>query len=262
MPLLTFDNNNSNTFAAITLFMRRSFLFLLMTLIVSISNAQSDSAEKANVLNLKPVARSNDHLMFKIGYLIWSGAADSINTGGIPRTANAYFLFDFPFKTNPKLSAAIGAGFGTDHMFFDEMNVGIKDRTPTLRFTDQKDSSHFKKYKLSTVYLEAPVELRFSSRPDDNKKSIKMALGVKVGTLLSAHVKGKNLLDRGDKEINDYKVKEHSKQFFNTKRLAATARIGYGHFSLFGSYQLTSLFKEVVAPKINPVSLGITLSGL
>ncbi len=260
--MLTFDNNNSNTFAASTPFMRRSFLFLLTVLSVNIATAQNDTAVKVNVQKIKPVARSNDHLMFQLGYLIWSGAPDSINTGGIPRTANAYFLFDFPFKTNPKLSAAIGAGFGTDHMFFDEMNIGIKDKTPTLRFTDLKDSSHFKKYKLSTVYLEVPVELRFSSKPDDNKKSVKMALGVKGGTLLSAHVKGKSLLDKGDKEINDYKVKEHSKQFFNTKRLAATARFGYGHFSLFGSYQITSLFKEVAAPKINPISLGITLSGL
>ncbi len=115
---------------------------------------------------------------------------------------------------------------------------------------------------MATAYLEAPVELRFSSNPDDNKKSVKLALGVKVGTLLSAQVKGKNLQNRGGTTVNEYKVKESSKQFFNKNRLSATARFGYGHFSLFGSYQITSLFKEGVAPKINPFSVGLTLSGL
>ena len=206
--------------------------------------------------------RSGDHFMLQLGYLTWNGKPDSINTGGIPRTANVYFLLDFPFKTNPKLSAAIGAGFGTDHMFFDKTYVGIKDRTTNLVFKNASDTNYFKKYKLSTVYLEAPIELRFNSRPDDNKHSIKMALGVKVGTLLSAHVKGKNLQSRSGSTVNEYKMKEHSKEFFNKSRVSATARFGYGNFSLFGSYQATPLFNEGVAPKINPLSVGLTLSGL
>jgi hypothetical protein len=242
--------------------MRRIFLFLFSIGIITVVNAQSDTAVKSKVISTKNMPRSSDHFMLQLGYLIWSGAPDSIKTGGIPRTANVYFLFDFPFKTNPKLSAAIGAGIGTDHMFFEKMYVGIKDKTPTLRFTNVSDTNYFKKYKMATAYLEAPVELRFSSNPDDNKKSVKLALGVKVGTLLSAQVKGKNLQNRGGTTVNEYKVKESSKQFFNKNRLSATARFGYGHFSLFGSYQITSLFKEGVAPKINPFSVGLTLSGL
>ena len=32
------------------------------------------------------------------------------------------------------------------------------------------DTNHYKKYKLSTAYLEAPVELRYSSNPEDDKR--------------------------------------------------------------------------------------------
>lgn len=234
-----------------------AFITLSQTL-----QAQSDSVAKKNIINTRTVPRSNDHFMLQLGYLSWNGKPDSINTSGVPRTANVYFLFDFPFKTNPKLSAAIGAGFGTDHMFFDKTIVDIKERTTALRFVNAKDTNSFKKLKLTTAYLEAPIELRFRSNPDDDRRSVKVALGVKVGTLLAVHTKGKTLVDRTGKTVNDYKVKEFSKQFFNKQRVAATARLGFGHFTLFGSYQVTPLLNEGMGPKINPVSVGLTLSGL
>lgn len=240
--------------------MRRIFLFVFTLSLCGLANAQDST--KVSTISHKNMPRSNDHFMLQLGYLSWNGIPDTINTGGIPRTFNVYLLMDFPFKTNPKFSAAIGAGFGTDHMFFDETFAAIKDKTNEVRFLNQKDTFHFKKHKLTTAYLEAPVELRFSSKPDDSRRSFKVAIGAKVGTLLSAHTKSKTLLDRSGNTSNEYKMKEFSKQFFNKNRLAATARIGYGHFSLFGSYQVTPLFQEGRGPKVNPMSVGLTLSGL
>ena len=224
--------------------------------------AQSDSIPKKNVLSPKIMPRSNDHFILQLGYTTWNGQPDSINTGGIPRTFNAYFLFDFPFKTNPHWSAAIGAGIGTDNIFFDKTNVDIKSLSTAIRFENLEDTNSFKKYKLATSYLEAPVELRFRSKPGDDRRSVKAAVGLKVGMLLNAHTKGKNLENKGGNTINDYKVKEYSKKFFNKNRLAATARLGYGHFSLFGSYQITTLFKEGEGPAVRPLTVGLTLSGL
>jgi hypothetical protein len=253
---------NTNTFAALTNVMRRIFLFALVTILGSCVFAQSDSAVRKNLLNHRTTPRSGDHLMLQLGYLSWSGKPDSINTGGLPRTANIYFLFDFPFKTSPRFSAAIGVGVGTDHMFFEKTNVGIKDNTQNLVFRNQSDTNHFKKYKLATSYLEAPVELRFSSNPDDTKRSFKVAIGAKVGSMLTATVKGKDLEDRNGNNINAYKMKEKSKRFVNTTRLSGTARLGYGNFTLFGSYQVTPLFKEGIAAEIRSFSIGLTLSGL
>ena len=105
-----------------------------------------------------------------------------------------YFMFDFPFKSNPHLSVGIGAGVGTDNIYFNKTYVGIKDATTTLRFQDQSDTTHFKKNKLATAILEAPVELRYSSNPAEPNKSYKFSLGVKVGVLVNAHIKEKILL--------------------------------------------------------------------
>lgn len=223
---------------------------------------QNDSAAKRNPLTTPTLPRSNDHFMIQVGGLLWKDAPDTIQSKGLSRTINVYFLFDFPFKSNPKLSAAIGAGIATDHKVLDKMYLGIKENTENLVIRDVSDTTHFKKYKLSTTYLEAPVELRFTSNPGNNSRSFKAAVGVKVGTLLSAMVKGKNLEDRNNNTILEYTSKEKSKRFFESPRIAGTARVGIGAFTLFGSYSFTTLFKEGTAPAIRPISVGLTLSGL
>jgi len=54
--------------------------------------------------------RANDHFMFQFGYPSWAGATDSMHIRGWNRSANFYFMFDFPFKTDPRFS--VGAGLG------------------------------------------------------------------------------------------------------------------------------------------------------
>src|SRR5258707_6890768 len=78
--------------------------------------------------------RANDHFLIQLGSANWAGKPDSIQTKGLSRSFNMYFMFDFPFKSDNRFSAAIGAGVGTDNMYFSKTSVGIKDITPTLEF--------------------------------------------------------------------------------------------------------------------------------
>jgi hypothetical protein len=205
---------------------------------------------------------SNDHFMIQFGAATWQNKPDSVNTGGFSRTFNMYVMLDFPFKTNPHFSVALGPGLGTDHIFLDKQIADISGNTTSIRFRRLVDSGYYDKYKVSTAFLELPVELRFTANPDNAGKSFKMALGAKVGTMLAAWSKGKELKNSAGNTINDFIVKEKTKRYFNTTRLAVMGRIGYGHFTLFGSYSLTPVFKEGVGPKMNTLSLGLTLSGL
>lgn len=242
--------------------MRRFVSTAFAICLVSFVFAQTDSSARKKAVTIGGPARSNDHFMLQIGRTTWTGIPDSIKTKGFPRTFNFYVMLDFPFKTNPHWSVAIGPGIATDNMYFDKTYVGIKDATPTLRFQDVKDTSHFKKYKLATAYLEAPVELRYRFNPGDDRRSAKIAIGAKIGTLLDAHVKGRNLQDKNGNEILSYTQKEKNKKFFNKNRLSLMGRIGYGHFTLFASYAVTPLFKEGNGPKVRPLTIGLTLSGL
>jgi hypothetical protein len=199
------------------------------------------SIEKKKVKKIDLSSRSNDHLMFQYGFDNWAGTNDSISPKGFSRFFNAYVMLDKPFKTNPKLSVGLGLGIGSSNMFFNKTYVDVKSPSSALPFSRVDSINHFKKFKLTTIFLEAPVELRYSSNPENANRSVKVALGVKVGTLLKAYTKGKTLQDKNGGTINSYIEKESSKKFFNSTRLAATARFGYGIFGLYGSYQITSL---------------------
>ncbi len=244
----------------LTFNMKKIALIALGLIILQSAQAQVDTSSitpaRKPVINL--ANRANDHFMLQLGYAGWAGVPDSINSGGFSKSFNVFFMFDFPFKTNPKLSIALGPGIASDHIKFKNTYVGIKDFTQTLQFRDQSDT----KTKLATVYLEAPVEFRYVKNPLNSDKSFKFALGVRVGTMLKAYTRNKNLENRSGQTINSYTMKEYSKSYFNTTRLVGTARVGVGHFSLFGSYQITTLFKEGVAAEIRPFTVGLTISGL
>ncbi|HMC99569.1 MAG TPA: outer membrane beta-barrel protein, partial [Ferruginibacter sp.] len=163
---------------------------------------------------------------------------------------------------SPQLSAAFGIGISTSSMFFKTMGVELRSLTSYLPFYNLDTTNHFKKYKLATSFLEVPVELRYTFDPKHENKSLKLALGVKAGMLLNAHVKAKSPVDKNGNSTNTYIEKENSKRFINSTRISATARVGYGHYSLFGSYQVNSIFKTGTAADMKLLQIGFKLSGL
>ncbi len=201
--------------------------------------------------------RASDHFMLQVGYAGW-GNKDGLNLKGLSKTFNAYFLLDFRFKTNPKFSVAIGPGVGTDNIYFKKTAIDIANRNGT---TIKNDTiTKYKKSKLATGYLEVPLELRYSSNPVDMNTGWKFALGVKIGTMIDGKVKSKIDLDASGKGGYFNKIKD--KRNFNGTRLAATARVGYGNISLFGTYTLTEFFKAGYGPSVKPYSIGLAISGL
>lgn len=248
--------------------MRRIAFSALLLILTGAAMAQDSTATTGTTTTTTTKTKrtfetaSNDHFMMQLGYTSWTNKPDSIHTKGFPRAFNIYLMLDFPFKTNPHFSVALGPGISTDNIYFSKTYVGIKDATSTLRFQNLADTSHFKKYKLATAFAEVPVELRYRFNPGDDRRSVKLALGAKVGTLLNAHVKGRDLQDKNGNTLLAYTQKESSKRFFNKNRLSLTARAGYGHFTAFASYSVTPLFKEGTGPVVRPLTIGLTLSGL
>ncbi len=244
--------------------MKRTLTLLILLVTANTLYAQDSTNTGSIPVKVSIMERGSDHLMIQYGMTGWSGTPDSIRTKGFSRHFNVYFLFDKPFKTNPKMSIAYGVGIGSDNVFFKNTNIDLKSANATLPFTNADSSNHFKKYKLTTIYAEAPIELRYMSNPADPASGIKVAIGAKVGTLLKAFTKGKDLVTKNDQSLygNRYIVKESEKHFFNGTRISLTGRVGYGHFSLHGAYQITQLLKENVGPEIRPFQVGLTISGL
>ena len=202
--------------------------------------------------------------MLQISSDHWTGMPDSISSHqkGLSRGFNAYVMLNKPFKNSPKMSLGIGLGISTSNIYFKKMNVDLKAAPGFLPFTPLDSANHFKKYKLASTFLEVPLEFRFTARPAEPNKSFKAAVGLKAGTLLNVHTKGKTLLSSAGTTLNSYTEKENSKRFINGTHFMATARVGYGVFSLFGSYQLNRFLKDGAGPAIKLYQVGLTISGL
>ena len=237
-----------------------SILFLSMFL-----NAQTAATTGSKKLDL--TGRPADHLMFQFGADTWTNTPDSVNLGGgLSRHFNLYFMYDKPFTTNPKYSVAFGAGVGTSNIFFDNRTyVDVKSTSNTLPFRKiDATSNHFSKFKVTTVYFEIPVELRYFSNPAHPGKSWKAAAGLKLGTLLKSYSKGKNMVNSNGNSINGkaYIQKDQNKRFFNATDIALTGRAGYGIFSLDLGYQVNGVLRDGYGPLMNKFSVGFTISGL
>ena len=237
-------------------------LILPALLLISIAGMAQETPKKSkNKPKIDLAGRSNDHFLLQLGYTQWAGLPDTLKTSGLSKSLNAYLMFDFPFKNDARLSMAFGPGLGSDHILFTKRNIGIKELTPTLRFTNVQDTNHYKKTKLATVYLEAPIEFRYNAHPE-KKNGFKWAVGIKVGRLMNAHTRNTKWENRAGNLLNDYVMKESSTRFFNKTRLVAQARVGLGHVSLYGSYQLTTVIKDGFGPATRPLTFGLTISGL
>ena len=202
--------------------------------------------------------------MLQYGLDTWGNVPDSVKPSGFSRHFNVYLMIDKPLKNSQHMS--VGFGIGSSNIFFDDKYINLKSPTTTLPFTDVSTSSvnHFKKFKLTTVFAELPVELRYAGNPVTPDKGFKAALGVKIGTLLNQHTKGKDEVNSSGTSLygSKYIDKENNKRFINSTRFAATGRIGFGIISLDASYQITNFLKDGVGPDIKPFTIGITLSGL
>lgn len=239
----------------------RKLLVLVLAFFTTFSAFAQDPQPKKKI---EIPNRSGDHFMVQLAYNFWQGTPDSIDShvSGFQRSANVYVMLNKPFKSDPRLSLGIGVGVGTSNMYFEKMNVEIAALTRTLPFVATDSTDNFKKYKVATAFMEVPLELRFTSNPETPNKAVKGALGIKVGTLVNAHTKGKELRDKRGNVVNAYTLKENTKRYFNTTRFAATARVGYGPFSIFGAYDFNGIFKDGVAADIKLLQIGLTISGL
>ena len=197
---------------------------------------------------------SRDFLMLQVMHSGWLNAPDTVKIKGLGRGFNGYICYDFPIKKS-NFSFAAGIGVGVDNIYLNDQQVVLTDNDTNAQARYITETLKYKRYKVTTTYLEAPFELRFFGNKENRNKGFKAAAGLRVGTLIGAHTKGK---EDGSKII--YKV--NTKRYLETWRFAGTLRLGYGNFTLVGTYNLTNLYKENQGPPITPYSIGLCITGL
>ena len=163
--------------------------------------------------------------------------------------------YDFPLaKSN--FSFAAGAGIAVSNVYLKNQVINLTDTSTQILF--MPETVDYKKYKMSTAYLEVPFELRFFANKENRNKGFKASIGLKVGALVSSHTKGKRTFN--NKPVIE---KVSTKRYLETVRYAGTLRLGYGNFSVYGQYSIGNLFKVNNGPEnVRPYQIGICITGL
>lgn len=239
--------------------MQKILAFLTFLLVPASSLlAQDATPDKVNSNATPPpiVKPARDFVMIDFVYNNWATKPDSVKVKGFGYGFNASLCYDFPIKKT-NLSFAAGLGISTNVVYLSGQVMTLTDTLQSTEVRFIPDTAHYKRYKFVTTYIQAPFELRYFGNANNRSKGFKAAVGMTIGTLLGAHTKATTSVDG---TVVKYKV--DTKRYVTPWNFAATARIGWGNFSLFGSYNLTNVFKENAGPPITPFSVGICLTGL
>jgi opacity protein-like surface antigen len=230
-----------------------SLLLTIMLFSVATVRAQDVVAPEKKPAVKKP---SQDHIMIQLTYDNWLNTPDTVNITGAGHGINVYLCYDFPIKKS-SFSFGAGIGIGTSSLYLKDQQLILSDTGTGALAQFIPETKDYKNYKMATTYLEAPFELRYFSRKDNRNTGFKAAIGFRVGTMLSAHTKGRYTVD-GAKVID----KEITRRFYETWRYAATLRLGWGNFTLMGAYNLGGVFKDGKGPEVTPYSVGLCITGL
>lgn len=185
-------------------------------------------------------------------------AADTFDIGFWgSRTVNVFYQLDKRIG-DTKFSIHPGLGFSFER-FKLVNNYTLTSSVSETRLIPASDLyPGVKKSMLVTNYINVPVEIRFSTRPDDPSRSFRASVGGRVGYLYDSFTKIKYSQDGEVRSIKD-------KQNYNLRKLryGAFFKIGIGNIGLITYYNLTPLFDDNEGPEqldMSTLTIGLSLS--
>lgn len=173
------------------------------------------------------------------------------------RTLNLYYIYDKRIGQS-KFSVHPGIGFSLERYKLKN-NYTLSVATGDTKLVPASPSyPGIRKSMLVTNYIEIPLEIRFSTRPDDPGRSFRVSIGGRVGYLFDSFTKINYKEDSEKKKVKD-------KQNFNLSdlRYGAFLKLGAGNVCLVSYYNFSPLFKKDKGPEGTEManfSIGISLS--
>ncbi|NJM25398.1 MAG: PorT family protein [Bacteroidia bacterium] len=142
------------------------------------------------------------------------------------------------------------------YKFTDNRTLVYADGEDLVGMTPGRDGTS--KSMLVANYFDIPLELRFSTNPEDPVRSFRASIGGRVGVLYSSFTKVKYKEEGEMKKFKD-------RQNWNLEKIryGVFAKVGVGNFSVFGYYNLTPVFQKDKGPSgtdMSNLTIGISLS--
>jgi hypothetical protein len=237
-----------------------AFSFGFMLLVIAVSAQESTPEMK----HARPDIPGT--FVVELGINRVTSPAERFSTGlWGSRTLNIYYQYDMRILKS-KFSFHPGIGLSFERYKFKNNHV-LGYQGDVLSMQSPNDISGLnlpiRKSQLITNYLDIPLELRFSANPDDPTRSFKISVGGRFGYLIKSYTKIKYRED-GDM------IKQKTNRRFNLNdfRYGIYTKIGAGNFSVFGYYNLSTLFKTGSGPvfdnsdptEMQTYTIGISLA--
>lgn len=175
----------------------------------------------------------------------------SVDQKLLSRGLDVSLHYEFSIVSN-RFSFAPGIGFSTGNYFIDGDILQSTDSNgvKTSAIEPFADEFSFKRHKLSTNYVEVPLEFRYQTAKNSAGATYKVAVGFKAGYMVNVHTKT---------VTSDGRFKAFIFDDVSSFRYGPTVRMAYGRFGFSGFYSLATLFEDGKGADITPIAIGFTL---
>jgi hypothetical protein len=193
--------------------------------------------------------RKYDRWIIDFTYNDWVGAVSPFENKWNSLGVNTNFMFDVHSKKYQSLSFGWGFAYGYANVITDKKLS--ESSTNTVLLTNKSTLDTYEHNSIRSHRFYIPLELRIASKKWDRLKFI---IGANVGVQPLVHqvfmteTNGKKSYFTN--VINDRNLLSYGVHF----------RFGYRSLALFGSYQLSPLFRSTESIKIHPIQFGLSLS--
>ncbi|TND08820.1 MAG: hypothetical protein FD123_2036 [Bacteroidetes bacterium] len=199
----------------------------------------------------------------------WSGI--DIHVNGLLNTSNslepdsAYDFMELNFARSIGFSANIlqknihiyknyvnlVTGIGLDWSIYSfRNNTTLRHDTDWVAAT--YDTVDYRRNRLRTMYVQAPIMLEFNTN-----KSADRSFHIGAGVLVGYNIFDNKVKQKYEEDGEDHKNVVKDDFNVNPLRYGLTARMGYGHYSVFANYNLSGFFEKDHGPTMYPVQAGV-----
>jgi hypothetical protein len=217
-------------------------LFILFVSVCTSTYAQEGTKEE-------PRNKHQDHMLIDFGYETFTSRPGFTNFQWYNNGLNIQLFYDKLFGQSG-FSGAIGIGFSTQSYYSDKQIR--RDSTKSFLYSNWLNpESTYERNKVSTSWVEVPIEFRYRSEIDDWGYRWKFSVGAKVGFLFDTHDK---LVDKSGVKFKTYYFPD-----MNNVRFGLVGRAGYGKVNFTTFFSLTEFFVPGRGPEMRQVSVAISL---
>ena len=239
--------------------LKRGLILLFLLVFVSV-NAQNNGSQLISrhrpglfwyFDGLRPTKSTDNHkydrLILDLTYNDWSGDLKPFQNQWNSIGVNVNFIKDIKFKKTKVFSLGLGLGYAFSSIS-SEQKFAVQNNI--IEFSTIQKSSIYDYSCFNNHRFFMPLELRFSTK---NWNRWKFAVGGSFG--INAAMKQRMIGSDGSKMEST-----NLSSAASLLNYGLHTRLGYRNFSLFGSYQINSLFDGRGNPDLHLIQLGLSIS--